>query len=78
MWWCILTTWVAAMVLSGWLGDRYGSAPIGCAAILLSLPWRGLITIEGSLAMFLVFFALEGRHCLGVLLQPRLLIAEDC
>jgi DHA1 family solute carrier family 18 vesicular amine transporter 1/2 len=51
-----------AGIPSGWLSDKYGPALIGCAALLLSLPWYGLITIEGSLAMFLTFFALEGEH----------------
>ena len=54
--------WAAAGILSGWLGDKYGPAWIGCATILLSLPWYGLVAIEGSLAMFLTFFALEGKH----------------
>lgn len=63
----ILITWVAAEALSGWLGDKYGSALIGCAAVLLSLPWFGLITIEGTLAKFLAFFALESKHELGAL-----------
>ena len=57
---CILTTWAAAEVLSGWLSDKYGPAPIACITILLSLPWYGLVTIEDTLAMFLTFFALEG------------------
>lgn len=60
---CILTTWTTAGILSGWLGDtKIGPAPIACATLLFSLPWYGLITIEGSLAMFLTFFALEGER----------------
>jgi len=59
---CILTTWAVAGILSGWLSDKFGPAPIACATLLLSLPWYGLISIEGSLAMFLTFFALEGEQ----------------
>lgn len=60
----ILTMCVTAGLLSGRLGDKYGSAPVGCAILLLSLPWYGLLTIDGPLAVFLVFFALEGEHLL--------------
>lgn len=56
--------WVVATVLAGWLGDKYGSAPVGCAILLLSLPWYGLLTLEGPLTVFLVFFALEGEYWL--------------
>ena len=57
-----LTMRVAAGALSGWLGDRYGSSWVGCTALFLSLPWFGLITIDGPLAIFLTFFALEGEQ----------------
>ena len=49
-----------AEFLSGWLGGMFGSVAVGCGALLLTLPWCGLIVIEGSLAVFLTFFALEG------------------
>ena len=58
----ILTARAAAGFISGWLGDKYGPGPVACGTLLLALPWYGLVTIEGSLAMFLTFFALEGEH----------------
>ena len=69
--------WTVAGILSGWLSDKYGPAPIGCATLLLSLPWYGLITIDGSLAMFLIFFALEGEHESIISMRPFPLITAD-
>ena len=62
-----------AGLLSGWLGDRFGAATVGCGTLLLTLPWCGLIAIEGSLAMFLTFFALEGEYQFYALILPCLL-----
>ncbi|PCH33242.1 MFS general substrate transporter [Wolfiporia cocos MD-104 SS10] len=45
--------------LAGWWIDKRGTALITIAALSFSLPWIVLLTINSSLAFFIVMFALE-------------------
>ncbi|EKM60730.1 uncharacterized protein PHACADRAFT_133462 [Phanerochaete carnosa HHB-10118-sp] len=45
--------------LSGWITDWYGSEWTLSISFLLILPWFGLLTINGPLALFIAMFCLE-------------------
>lgn len=50
-----------ASPMVGWLADRKGNEWATAIGLILALPWWGLITIDVSLALFIVCFALESK-----------------
>ncbi|KAA1468388.1 MFS general substrate transporter [Dentipellis sp. KUC8613] len=45
--------------LAGWLSDSHGAEWITFACLVMSLPWWGIVIIEGKLALFIVAYAIE-------------------
>ncbi|GJE87860.1 MFS general substrate transporter [Phanerochaete sordida] len=45
--------------LAGWLADTRGAEWTLSAALLLALPWFGLLSVDGPLAFFIAMFCLE-------------------
>jgi len=50
-----------ASLLTGWLTDIVGAEWVATISIILAIPWWGVITIDGSLPLFGVAFALESK-----------------
>lgn len=56
-----------SLPLAGWLSDkRTGAAPVTIAFLLMAIPWVGVMTIEGPLALFVVAFGVSSFFTSGV------------
>ncbi|KAF5355684.1 hypothetical protein D9756_004003 [Leucocoprinus leucothites] len=53
--------------VTGWLTDKVGAEWVAATSIVLAIPWWGVITIDGPLALFGVAFALENFFTSGVI-----------
>jgi len=53
--------------LTGWLVDKKGPEVVTLACLVLSLPWRGVVIVQGPLALFIVAFAVEAFFTSGVI-----------
>lgn len=58
---CSIDSPLLASPMVGWLADRKGNEWATAIGLILALPWWGLITIDVSLALFIVCFALESK-----------------
>ncbi|KAJ7630469.1 MFS general substrate transporter [Roridomyces roridus] len=59
--------------LSGWLSDTRGVEWLSVICILLSIPWWGIMIIQGHLALFIVAYALASFFLSGL---PSPVMAE--
>lgn len=50
-----------ASFLTGWLTDILGAEWTTTFSMVLAIPWLGVLTINGSLALFAVAFAFESE-----------------
>ncbi|KAJ3575911.1 hypothetical protein NP233_g775 [Leucocoprinus birnbaumii] len=53
--------------ITGWLTDKIGAEWVAAGSMILAIPWWGVITIKGSLALFGVSFALESFFTSGAI-----------
>ncbi|KAJ7630470.1 MFS general substrate transporter, partial [Roridomyces roridus] len=53
--------------LSGWLSDKRGVEWLSVICILLSIPWWGIMILQGRLALFIVAYALASFFISGLL-----------
>ncbi|KIK70387.1 hypothetical protein GYMLUDRAFT_89423 [Collybiopsis luxurians FD-317 M1] len=53
--------------LTGYIADRYGTSWITLASLVSSMPWWGLMIIDGNLALFITSFALSSLLLSGTL-----------
>lgn len=53
--------------ITGWLSDRFGTPWLTFAGIVLSIPFHGMLIIEGPLAVFIVGYAFENFFFSGII-----------
>ncbi|KIY65808.1 MFS general substrate transporter [Cylindrobasidium torrendii FP15055 ss-10] len=53
--------------ITGWLSDRFGTPWLTFAGIILSIPFHGMLIIEGPLAVFIVGYAFENFFFSGII-----------
>ncbi|KAF9454971.1 MFS general substrate transporter [Macrolepiota fuliginosa MF-IS2] len=53
--------------ITGWFVDALGAEWVATASMLLAIPWWGVVTVQGSLALFGVSFALQSFFTSGAI-----------
>lgn len=64
--------------MAGWWSDKNGPEWVTIVCLVLSLPWWGVVTINASLALFIVSYALESAINLANLFGLSLITSSPC